>query len=92
MNFIQVDAKKFVDIAEALPSVASFPMVIVVTIILLFIYFEIGFLSGLATIIIFVGLNFIFAKITTRYQALTMKKLDIRMNIMSECFDNIFSL
>ena len=89
MNFIQVDAKKFIFLAESLPSVARLPLVLVVSIILLFVYFEIGFLSGLATIIFFVTMNYLLAKLTMRYQVLTMKKLDTRMNIMTECFDNI---
>lgn len=89
VNFIQVDAKKLIFLAESLPSVARLPLTLVVSSVLLFAYLKVSFLSGLFTISLFVLINYFLAKLTMRYQTLVMKNLDIRMNIMTECLDNI---
>ena len=89
VNFIQVDARKLIFLAESLPSVARLPLVLVFSVAMLFVYFEYSFFSGLSTILILVIINYYLAKVTSRFQTLVMQKLDIRMNIMSECLDNI---
>jgi ABC-type multidrug transport system fused ATPase/permease subunit len=89
VNFIQVDAKKLIFLAESLPSVARLPLILIVSVVLLFIYFKYSFFSGLGAIVLFIIINYFLAKVTSRFQTVVMKKLDIRMNIMTECLDNI---
>jgi ABC-type multidrug transport system fused ATPase/permease subunit len=89
VNFLQVDAKKMIFLAESLPSVASLPLTLVVSVTLLFVYFKYSFFSGLIAITLFIIINYFLAKVTMRFQTLVMAKLDIRMNIMTEWLDNI---
>ncbi|CAI2362549.1 unnamed protein product [Moneuplotes crassus] len=89
VNFIQVDAKKFIFLAESLPSVARLPLVLLFSIGLLFYYFKYSFFAGLSVLIVMILINYGLAKLTFRFQNIVMKKLDKRMNIMSECLDNI---
>jgi ABC-type multidrug transport system fused ATPase/permease subunit len=89
VNFIQVDSKKLIFLAEKLPSVARLPFVLVLSMILLFVYFQYSFFTGFAFISIAVVINYFLAKLTMRFQMRRMQKLDIRMNLMTECFDNI---
>mmetsp|Transcript_12049 Transcript_12049/g.10648 ORF Transcript_12049/g.10648 Transcript_12049/m.10648 type:complete len:161 (-) Transcript_12049:69-551(-) len=84
VNFLQVDSKKLIFLSESLPSVARLPIVLLFSIGLLFTYFKYSFFSGLALLIILIGVNYWLAKLTMRYQDRVMKKLDIRMNIMTE--------
>jgi len=84
INFIQIDSKKLIFLAESLPSVARLPLMLIFSVTLLFYFFEYSFFSGLALLIIFVGINYYLARVTMRFQNLVMKKLDIRMNIMTE--------
>jgi ABC-type transport system involved in cytochrome bd biosynthesis fused ATPase/permease subunit len=84
VNFIQVDAKKLIFLSENLPSIASLPLVLSLSLSLLFVYFEYSFFSGFSYVFIIVLLNYFIAKFMMRFQMLLMKKLDNRMNLMTE--------
>lgn len=89
VNFVQVDARKFIFLAEQISNVARLPLILVFSVVILFYYLEFSFFSGLGVVFCIMVLNFIIAKFSVRFQKNLMDRLDERMNLTSECIDNI---
>ncbi|CDW86515.1 atp-binding cassette superfamily [Stylonychia lemnae] len=89
VNFIQVDAQKLNIISENLATVLKQPVLLITCIVLLFHYMGSSFLAGVAVTAAAFCVNLFVNKFSTRYQTAYMKLQDQRVNLTTECLNNI---
>lgn len=89
INFVQTDANKLFYFLSALAIVANFPLVLLVSIGLLFYFLGWIFVAGLFVFAISFYVNQKLAKVSARYQKPYMEKQDKRVGLTTEALNNI---
>eukprot|EP00347_Sterkiella_histriomuscorum_P019725 403340529 len=89
VNFIQVDAQKLNIISENLATVLKLPIILVTCIILLFYFIGVAFFAGVAVLIVAFVMNLLVSRYAAKIQTSYMKYQDQRVNLTTECLNNI---
>ena len=89
MNFLQVDANKLRFLMSSSPDLITMPILIVTYSYMLFQFFGVAFFYGLATMLLFFMLNFIFQRKFKVLQKKQTRLRDVRMKVTTETFDNL---
>ena len=79
INFINVDVEKIPSLMKLLPLVSRFPIQLVFSIVLLFLYFDVLFIGSLGVGFGLSFVGFIIAKIKAKVQIRILKEKDKRM-------------
>ena len=88
-NFLQNDSHKLFKLMSSCPNIISIPFLIVMYNYLIYKYMGNSFYFSLIVMIIFNLINFYFRTKFTLYLKLYLKKIDYRMKICSETFNNL---
>ena len=89
VNFIQVDAEVLMQICFDMPTMIKFPIILTLSVIFLFYYLGLSFLSGIVVFIVAFIVNFILGIVSAYLWKAMMKTKDIRMNATTEALSNI---
>jgi ABC-type multidrug transport system fused ATPase/permease subunit len=89
INFIQIDSMRLSFLVAIAPNAFVAPLMIIAYIYLLFDFFGLTFLSGLAILLTFMVMNYFIAKAFRRRQKRMMGKKDICMKVTTETLENI---
>ncbi len=88
-NYIQNDSHKIYKLMSNFHNLISVPILIVMYNYLLFKFMGISFVIGFIVMIIFFIINYHYRKKFSEYLSLYLKKLDNRMKVTTEIFNNI---
>ena len=88
-NFLQNDSHKLFKLMSSCPNIISIPFLIIMYNYLIYKYMGNSFYFSLMIMIIFNIINFYFRTKFTLYLKLYLKKIDYRMKICSETFNNL---
>lgn len=89
VNLLSVDADRVFRLAASFGFVASAPLLIVITVVLLWQYLGIACLAGIGVMIVIMPLVLIVMSLGHKYQAAQMKLKDKRIKSMSEILSSI---
>ena len=88
-NFMQIDAHRLTFLMRSSPEVLTIPTTLVGYCYMLFKFFGISFLFGIATLFLFMFINVLFSKKFKKLQKKQMALKDKRMKKITETFNNI---
>ncbi|KAK8770954.1 hypothetical protein V5799_025802 [Amblyomma americanum] len=89
VNLVSVDADRVFRLAASFGFVASAPLLIIITIALLWQYLGVACLAGIAVMIVIMPLVLVVMSLGHKYQAAQMKLKDKRIKSMSEILNSI---
>lgn len=88
-NYLQSNSHKLSRLMGCCPNILNIPFLIFMYNYLLFKYMGISFIFGFIVMIIFLYVNYVYRKKFSLYLKLHMKKIDLRMRVTTETFNNL---
>ena len=88
-NFMQIDAHRLTFLMRSSPEVLTIPTNLIGYCYMLFKFFGFSFIFGIATLFLFMFINFLFSKKFKKLQKKQMALKDKRMKKITETFNNI---
>ena len=91
-NMVQIDISKIVDVVPSLHELWSLPLLLVIAFSLLYFQVKIGFLAGVAVIIIMIPINSWIARAIGTATAKLMRHKDLRVTYISDAIRGMKSI